>query len=110
MQWEGDAAEHGGACGGTAEQVPARDRMLSGGSWPRILLPRTSALNNGAAVSLFGKGNGGSVVAMYTLVLDVRVPEKPLVCQRASVLQTKGHICCQQTLSFLLFYFLHNCV
>lgn len=43
-------------------------------------------------------------------VLHVRAPEKPLVCQQASVLQTKGYVRCQQTLSFLLFYFLHNCV
>lgn len=39
VQWEGDAAEHGGAPGGTAEQVSAWGRMLS---WPWILLPCTS--------------------------------------------------------------------
>lgn len=62
MQWEGDAAEHGGASGGNAEQVPAWGRMLSGGFWPRVLLPCTSALSNAAAVPLFGKGNGDTTM------------------------------------------------
>lgn len=74
MQWEGDAAQHGGASGGTAEQVRVWGRMLSGGSWPRILLPCTSALNNGAVVSLFGKGNGHSIMSwpciLWYLILE----------------------------------------